>query len=101
MNSPGGSASKGHRIHCEGPNEPRVQEEEKRSGRARNKPPAGNHPLHSSPEGSRDAASSSCRPRAIVKMMKVERPRARPHEPWWHPPFDKPPVGSSDRWMVV
>ena len=95
--SPGGVPPKG----TESTVRATAQEEKKRSGRARNKPPAGNHPLHNSPEGSRDAASSSCRPRAMVKMMKVERPRARPHEPWWHPPFDKPPVGFSDRWMVV
>ena len=36
-----------------------------------------------------------------MKMLRAERPRARPSEPWWHPPYHAPPVGSSDRWLIV
>ena len=44
------------------------------------------------------------RPRAMVKMTQADDggpPRARPHEPWWHPPFHVPPTGTTDRWQVV
>lgn len=81
--------------------EPTVKEEKSRSGRAQNEPPAGDHPLDLSPTGSQMAASRSRPPCAMVKMLRAERPRARPSEPWWHPPYHTPPAGSSGRWLIV
>ena len=76
--------------------------------RAQNEPARGTHPPDSSPTGSRQGQSgdhkATTRPRAMVRMLQADDggpPRARPHEPWWHPPFHVPPTGTTDRWQVV
>ena len=113
----GGSAPKAEETIMRARNEPMVEDakEKKRSdqtrrkvARAQNEPGRGTHPPDSSPTGSRQGQGgdqkTTARLRAMVKMMQADDggpPRARPHEPWWHPPFHVPPTGTTDRWQVL
>ena len=76
--------------------------------RAQNEPARESHPPDNSAQGSHEGSSggqnTTARPRAMVKMTRADDdgpPRARPHEPWWRPPFHVPPTGTTDRWQVV
>ena len=86
----------------------RSDQTKRRAARAQNEPAGEPNPPNCSPEGSHGGSSgdqiTTARPRAMVKMMRADDdgpPRARPREPWWHPPFHVPPTGTTDRWQVV